>query len=640
MGTTKWNKRENMENMNVKKREPFKQKKKIKKRGFTKLPTITDVHEGFINKPLVEGNANMETTPEEEVDAALDSGAETYSAAVEAGAQNLGDMLSRTQATANDWNTLADRQFNAKYEEANLGAELERLFTLDAWIINNEKNGGKNCAIGHSDNGEETFGEEAEEGEEETFGEEAEEGEEETATDVNDIKKKLKRKASNETRDAIKLIKQYIINLFTLFSALPKLIILRLDFANYSIKKIVTLFCEMVNDGVENIQEDHLQTIFDQVDHIIYAFMVFVISYNWFFVWFFYEKQDIGEVTDFYQYQYSSQADPINDSIKEIMKNAGFNIKTFFSSVLFVVSSVISFFFDHTGFSLPNILQKIVSFGGLTDIFNSFPCKFLFTLILMYTFLDPSIKILKTMTGFSVPMGPTTIIFASIVFGAISIIGLLGIFEMFVGPGVYLSMFDIMNPTEAEKEEDSKGSTEDDMIKTLETLGDKLGEAADRANDGSINQLISYGVILFTFIIRCMSFFMFLPYGTIVIFLVLVIASLFPTVLFSNGKSLDEIMNSINIAINKSSEPCMTWKSILAKYCGMFNKISFYLVMISLLATSYAVYGANILSNTSLLAGLLTMTGILLLFFGGALFYPDTASEYLRGFLLVFNLFF
>jgi hypothetical protein len=633
MGTTKWNKRENMENMNVKKREPFKQKKKIKKRGFTKLPTITDVHEGFINKPLVEGNENMETTPEltteEVIDAALDSGAETYNANAQTAAQNLSISLMNTLATANDWNTLADRQFNAKYEEANLGAELERLFTLDAWnpksIINNENNGGKNCAIGHSDNGEETFGEE---------------GVEETATDVNDIKKKLKSKASKGTRDAIKIIKQYIINLFTLFSALPKLIILRLDFANYSIKKIVTLFCQMVNDGVENIQEDHLQTIFDQVDHIIYAFMVFVISYNWFFVWFFYEKQDIGEVKRFYQYQYSSKADPINDSIKEIMKNAGFNIKTFFSSVLFVVSSVISFFFDHTGFSLPNILQKIVSFGGLTDIFNSFPCKFLFTLMLMYTFLDPSIKILKTMTGFSVPMGPMTIIFASIVFGAISIIGLLGIFEMFVGPGVYISMFDIMNPTEAEKEEDSKGGTEDDMRKTLEALGDKLGEAADRANDGWINRLISYGVILFTFIIRCMSFFMFLPYGTIVIFLVLVIASLFPTVLFSNGKSLDEIMNSINTAINKSSEPCMTWKSILAKYCGMFNKISFYLVMISLLATSYAVYGANILSNTSLLAGLSTMTGILLLFFGGALFYPDTASEYLRGFLLVFNLFF
>ena len=635
MGTTKWNKRENMENMNVKKREPFKQKKKIKKRGFTKLPTITDVHEGFINKPLVEGNENMETTSEEEIDAALDSGAETYSAAIESGAQGLSTKISNITATANDWNTLADRQFNAKYEEANLGAELERLFTLDAWnpksIINNENNGGKNCAIGHSDNGEETFGEEGVEGVE---------GVEETATDVNDIKKKLKSKASKGTRDAIKIIKQYIINLFTLFSALPKLIILRLDFANYSIKKIVTLFCQMVNDGVENIQEDHLQTIFDKVDHIIYAFMVFVISYNWFFVWFFYEKQDIGDVKGFYQYQYSSKADPINDSIKEIMKNAGFNIKTFFSSVLFVVSSVMSFFFDHTGFSLPNILQKIVSLGGLTDIFNSFPCKFLFTLILMYTFLDPSIKILKTMTGFSVPMGPMTIIFASIIFGAISIIGLLGIFEMFAGPGVYLSMFDIMNPTEAKKEEDSKGGTEDDMRKTLEALGDKLGEAADRANDGWINRLISYGVILFTFIIRCMSFFMFLPYGTIVIFLVLVIASLFPAILFSNGKSLDEMMNRINTSINKSSEPCMTYRSILAKYCGWFNRISFYLVMISLLATSHAVYGANILSNTSLLAGLLTMTWLLLILFIAALIYPKTASEYLRRFLLVFNLFF
>lgn len=616
MGTTKWNKRENMENMNVKKREPFKQKKKRKKCGFTKLPTITDVHEGFINKPLVEGNANMETTSEEEIDAALDSGAETYSSAVESGAQGLSTRISNIIATANDWNTLADRQFNAKYEEANLGAELERLFTLDAWnpnsINNNENNGGKNCAI----------------------------GDEETATDIDDIKKKLKSEASKGTRYAIKLIKQYIINLFTLFSALPKLIILRLDFANYSIKKIVTLFCQMVNDGVENIQEDHLQTIFDKVDHIIYAFMVFVISYNWFFVWFFYEKQDIGDGAGFYQYQYSSKADPINDSIKEIMKNAGFNIKTFFSSVLFVVSSVMSFFFDHTGFSLPNILQKIVSFGGLTDIFNSFPCKFLFTLMLMYTFLDPSIKILKTMTGFSVPMGPMTIIFASIIFGAISIIGLLGIFEMFAGPGVYISMFDIMNPTEAKKEEDSKGSTEDDMRKTLEALGDKLGEAADRAKDGLINKIISYGVIFFTFIIRCMSFFMFLPYGTIVIFLVLFIASLFPTILFSNGKSLDEMMNRINTAINKSSEPCMTYRSILAKYCGWFNQISFYLVMISLLATSHAVYGANILSNTSLLAGLLTVTWLLLILFIAALIYPKTASEYLRGFLLVFNLFF
>ena len=616
MGTTKWNKRENMENMNVKKREPFKQKKKRKKCGFTKLPTITDVHEGFINKPLVEGNANMETTSEEEIDAALDSGAETYSSAVESGAQGLSTRISNIIATANDWNTLADRQFNAKYEEANLGAELERLFTLDAWnpnsINNNENNGGKNCAI----------------------------GDEETATDIDDIKKKLKSEASKGTRYAIKLIKQYIINLFTLFSALPKLIILRLDFANYSIKKIVTLFCQMVNDGVENIQEDHLQTIFDKVDHIIYAFMVFVISYNWFFVWFFYEKQDIGDGAGFYQYQYSSKADPINDSIKEIMKNAGFNIKTFFSSVLFVVSSVMSFFFDHTGFSLPNILQKIVSFGGLTDIFNSFPCKFLFTLMLMYTFLDPSIKILKTMTGFSVPMGPMTIIFASIIFGAISIIGLLGIFEMFAGPGVYISMFDIMNPTEAKKEEDSKGSTEDDMRKTLEALGDKLGEAADRAKDGLINKIISYGVIFFTFIIRCMSFFMFLPYGTIVIFLVLFIASLFPTILFSNGKSLDEMMNRINTAINKSSEPCMTYRSILAKYCGWFNQISFYLVMISLLATSHAAYGANILSNTSLLAGLLTVTWLLLILFIAALIYPKTASEYLRGFLLVFNLFF
>lgn len=635
MGTTKWNKRENMENMNVKKREPFKQKNKIKKHGFTKLPTITDVHEGFINKPLVEGNENMETTPEltteEEIDVALDIGAETYSAAVEREAAGLSTRISNITATANDWNTLADRQFNAKYEEANLGAKLERLFTLDAWnpesIINNENNGGKNCAIeGMRAGGGKMFGEEL--------------GEEETTGNLDDIKKDLKRNASKDTRNVIKVIKQYIINLFTLFSALPKLIILRLDFANYSIKKIVTLFCQMVNDGVENIQEDHLQTIFDQVDHIIYAFMVFVISYNWFFVWFFYEKQDIGDVTGFYQYQYSSKADPINDSIKEIMKNAGFIIKTFFSSVLFVVSSVMSFFFDHTGFSLPNILQKIVSLGGLTDIFNSFPCKFLFTLILMYTFLDPSIKILKTMTGFSVPMGPMTIIFASIVFGFISIIGLLGIFEIFAGPGVYLSMFDIMNPIEAEKEEDSKGSTEDDMRKTLETLGDKIGEAADRANDGWINRLISYSVILFIFIIRCMSFFMFLPYGTIFIFLVFVIASLFPTMLFSNGKSLDEMMNRINTAINKSSEPCMTWKSILAKYCGMFNKISFYLVMISLLVTSYAVYGANILSNTSLLAGLLTMTWLLLLFFGGALFYPDTASQYLRGFLLVFNLFF
>ena len=79
---------------------------------------------------------------------------------------------------------------------------------------------------------------------------------------------------------------------------------------------------------------------------------------------------------------------------------------------------------------------------------------------------------------------------------------------------------------------------------------------------------------------------------------------------------------------------------MLAKYCGYFNQVSFYIVMILLLANSYRVYGAKILNNTSLLTGLLTMTGLLVLFFVFGLVYPKVASSYLRRFLLIFNLFF
>ena len=633
MGTTKWNKKENMKIKRNKTKESFKQKDK--KREFTNLPTL----------PIVEANTNMnddkdETvdniTTEEKIDNVLDSSLEESEKRLEERAKGLAETAKNIGKSFTNFDSLADRLFMEKYNEANLGKDVERLLTdPNAWIVDPDNPDNNSCESFEGSN------------------------EVDVPDDMNDTGsntksigsitgaqkgKEFRREAKKGIALTLQYIKLYIKNIMILLQALPKLIILRLDFAVYSCRKITQLFCEMIRTDV--ILESDLQKLFNQLDIIIYFFMVFVISYNWFFIFFFYEKQpeDAEQIkNNMYKYIYVSTSKFINDneavpsiSIKHYMESAGFFIKNVLSPIFYILSAVTFLFTEHSdkvGFTIPNILQSLITPFGI-QILNSLPVKYLLTLVLFYFILEPSVHIIKDMAGFKIPnMAPGTRYASVIIYGLILLLGILGIFEMFLGPDVYGFVKDIMSPITEKKDEDVK-EDKDDIKDAINNLADTIGESVKEAKNTTMDKLLTFFVTILTFMLRCTSFFTLYSYLSAILFTIFVILSLFPMLLFGSKNSF----TNTNNAINNSNEMCFSYKNMVANFCGFINKRLFFAVMVMILGFSLDVYMNN-LGNSSLKAGLFTVCGLLIIFFGSGFMFPDTVSYYLNNFLLVFNAF-
>merc|ERR1711934_141428 len=133
------------DNIKIKKektKESFKQKNE--KQGFTKLPSL----------PIIEGNTNMEDDNEpspifelneENTNEFLDSGLENTNRELEEKARGLTDKVVNIRESLKKFNSLADRLFMEKYNEANLGETVERLLTdVKAWTIYEEN---KSCEL-------------------------------------------------------------------------------------------------------------------------------------------------------------------------------------------------------------------------------------------------------------------------------------------------------------------------------------------------------------------------------------------------------------------------------------------------------------------------------------------------------------
>jgi hypothetical protein len=622
MGTTKWNKKENMKIKRDKTKESFK--KKDGTHTFTNLPTL----------PIVEGNTNMnedkdETvdniTTEDQIDDILDSSIEESEKKLEERAKGLAETAKNIGKSFTNFNTLADRLFMEKYNEANLGKDVERLLTdPNAWIVDPDDPNNNSCESFEGSN-------------------EADVPDDMNTTSTNPIgsftaaqkSKEFRREAKKGIALTLQYVKLYIKNIMILLQALPKLIILRLDFAVYGCRKLAQLFCEIIRTDV--ILESDLQKLFNQIDIIIYFFMVFVISYNWFFIFFFYEKQpeDAKQIeNNMYKYIYVSTSKFINDneafpaiSIKHYMESAGFFIKNVFSPIFYILSAVTFLFTEHSdkvGFTIPNILQILVTPFGF-QILNSLPVKYLLTLVLFYYILEPSVHIIKDMAGFKIPnMAPGTRYASVIIYGLILILGILGIFEMFLGPDVYGFVKDIMSPI-VEKMEDKVKEGTDDMTDAVNNLANVIGESVKEAKKTTMEQLLTLVATFLTFMLRCTSFFTLYSYLSVILFTIFIVLSLFPMMLFGSKNSF---MN-VNNAINNSNEPCFSYKTMLANFCGFINKRLFFAVMVMILGFSLDVY-TNHLGNSSLKAGLFTVCGLLIIFFGSGFMFPDTVSYYLN----------
>jgi len=231
---------------------------------------------------------------------------------------------------------------------------------------------------------------------------------------------------------------------------------------------------------------------------------------------------------------------------------------------------------------------------------------------------------MKTLTGFKISnMAPSTQYASIVIYGLMMLIGVLGIFEMFLGPNVYGFMKDIMSPNnESMKEnEDKKTDLQADAINNLaKTIGESMEN-----NASTWNKIGNFIIALFTFMIRCSSFFYFFNWFAAVLFMYFIIFSLFPTTFFG---SKDSFINTSN-AINNSNEPCNTWKNMFANLCGIINERSFFAVMVIILGFSLNEYRNN-LGNNSLKAGLITICSILISFFCAGFVWPKKISELLN----------
>ena len=649
MGTTKWKKKDNIKIKKEKTKESFKQKNE--KQGFTKLPSL----------PIIEGNTNMEDDNEpspifelneENTNEFLDSGLENTNRELEEKARGLTDKVVNIRESLKKFNSLADRLFMEKYNEANLGETVERLLTdVKAWTIYEENkscelfNGSRTTDVPEDMNITEPFDESVTPDVPEDMP--TNEGGDSSLSDE-EKRKKIRKLSKKGFQLTLQYVSLWFKNCLILFQALPKLILLRLDWAVYSCRKIIELFCEMIRNTESVILESDLQKVFDQFDIIIYYFMVFVFSYNWFFVFFYYEKQpnDAEQIEkNMYKYLYVSTSKFLNDneaspgrSIKHIMGEAGFFTKNLFSPLLYILSTIIFLFTEHSdtiGFTIPNILQNIITLLGLTQFFNSLQFKFLFTLVLFYFILEPSVHIMKTITGFKISnMAPGTQYASVIIYGLMMLIGGLGIFEMFIGPDAYGFMKDIMSPKNESMKENTDKKT-DLQADAINNLAKTIGESAENITEGSMwNNLGKIIITLFTFMIRCSSFFYFFNWFAVLLSIYFVTLSFFPMLLFGSKDSFEYTKN----AINNSNEPCNTWKNMFANLCGFINKRSFIFVMVIILGFSFNEYRNN-LGNDSLKTGLFTTCGLLLAGFSYGLYDPDKISTWLNNFLMIFNAF-
>ena len=545
MGTTQWNNKENMTNMvNLDKalnrlKETFDNKK-----GFTKIPTLSNVRES-----LTPSYSAPEEVEEPEV---------------------VKEPFDNKEGTSIDG---ADIDIEKALVEYNLG----EIFNLEWFELpDNIKNSDSGCE-NMTGSGEDDEGE----------------GEGEGTIDKSDAKETLS--------TGFKYTRLYIRNITKIIITLPKLILFILtDGVKYLTYKTAIGYSKMFGCYEAS---DH-KVVYEQFNKILYTCLVFFISYNWFFTLFYFTENN-GK------YKYESNPDNdyyIHDLIRMWQKLwepqtwGYFLANSLFLPGLVVITFITYILQSHsyeTIFTLPNILQSILTLHGKLDWFNSFPVKFIVTLVLVYYGIDPVLKILKNLVGIKTSdMGDNTIILGKIFYALLSFIGFYGFTILYLGPNAIISIFkNILDPLNTEDSEGNQSKKPNDPT----DVGDAIREVRD-SMDGNYYLLYYFTLFLqtiLTFILRIGSYLSFIPYTNLAIFLIIIGISFLSAFNFSSFENIKDIILRFNTLpiikeIIGKTNICFTMKDHLSNRAAFFNKHFFSILILLIIFESFGVFNEKI----------------------------------------------
>ena len=546
MGETKWNKKENMTNMKSSKVKKRKEKFKNME-GFIQLPPLVDVKEGF------EDACGNDVEDASNVSMSLDD----LAVSIE---QSLDDYNESTEQE-----DLADTQWQEKLQQANLSDDLLYILqNTSAWTD-----------IENTDN----------DGDDDEF-----------------CDQPAPTEAYAEFSNSLKHVRLVLKNVAIIIHNLPKLILLSFDFFNYIIKKIVANYCKaiaVINGENTNISDDDLNIVFGEVDKILYIFLVFIVSYNWFFIIFYYDRTVTGEGDITYDYVSSSYFIN-NEYIKPWMKQepdstGDWVMKHIFSSTLFVISFFSFIFTEHsvkTSLTVPNLLQRIISLNGFvpslgTDLFDSLPVKWIFTIFLVYYGMPQMLNMMKYLVNMTPPMDPVTNVSAKGLYSLILVVAGMGFFAWPIGTSMYWVLKEFMAPNENQKEEDSDDKANGKFEKISKTIMKGFNIMKDTMTENSFLTMAKIVFkTIFTLFVRVSSILVLLPYTNAIIFMILAMLSLGG--LFMFGSTFLDNINKVNSSILESITSCFSLRQKMSKFATYINK-----VLLSILLLLTCIYSIN-----------------------------------------------
>lgn len=566
MGQTQWKSRKikNSDTSNIKRKNKIKETFD-NKHGFTKLPILKSVHEGFQN--------SEESILRDNV-----------------------DLLGNIKLDNLNRKDLADEEFEKVLEEA----KLTELINMIKQLATEGRIGGddSNYTSEHCNDMASKLGNVISSKIDDSV--EVENNDDNTTTDY--------KKTAAYTRGVLTIITNIL-------TYLPKIVFVGVASINYAIKKLTVLYCDIMSRTNDSSQQysfnDDLKIVFGEVDKALYMIMVFIISYNWFFIFFFYENK--GNT-----YEYVSNANDINilgvnfgnNGIKNFMPKekpslheytwGGWLKKEVLSTPMYVMAMIQYIFLEHsdkTSFTIPNMLQTIMSFNGNVgtfDILNSLPVKWVVTLVLVYFSLEPISNALKKMVGMDVSISDTSSIIFFLFMGFISLFYFLGYIEYFVGPWVYLFLQDIMNPKDTEQPADE---AIDAVTKVEEELQNKILDKAESLSFSA--KALQFITFIFTIFLRTISATALYSYTTLFFFVFMIFHS-FGSVYTFGKENIDKINEKITAKVTS----CFTMKDRFSNLMAFANK---YLLSIMLLIFSISTLSTyNDIKSRSLQSSLKT----------------------------------
>lgn len=563
MGETKWNKKENMTNMKSKVKKRKEQFKNM--RGFIQLPPLVDVKEGFTDEDASGNDASGNDASGNDASGNLFTDVNnTMNEFIESNEEMFDDI---DEATSED--NLADKQWREKLKEAKLSDELLYILqNLKAWTEIDETKSNSNDEF----------------------------CDQPASTEVEE-----------EFSTSLKHVRVVMKNIALILTNLPKLILLSFDFIDYLIKKLVANYCEVMaifSGNSPKIPDSVMNVVFEQVDKLLYVFIVFIVSYNWFFILFYYDRT---ELSDNVEYEYLSSSYFINNEyIKPMMSQepgsvADWIMKHVFSSVIYVISFFAYICTEHsvkTSFTIPNLMQRIISLNKMfpslgTDLLDSIPVKWIFTIVLAYFGIPSLMKMMKYLVHMSPSMDPLTSSSAKGLYMLVLVVAGMGFLAWPVGDSMYWILKEYMSPIVESKKDKDHANSEHMYTKIAEKVMDKFKNITDEyVSESSVTPMIKAVLItIVTLFVRVLSLIVLLPYTNAIIFMMLSAFSL--GALFMFGRTFLTNISKVNESITKTLKACLTYRQIVSKMASSFNKILLSVLILITCISSVMAYNSQ-----------------------------------------------